>query len=86
MFAVRSNEIEAGYDLRMSPITCLLRTLANADFRSTDGLEACSSPNTVYFTAGGQAPAPRALPDFSQPAAAQPVSTSGSRRAPAPGS
>jgi hypothetical protein len=86
MFAVRANGIEAGYDVRMSPITCLLRTLTNADFRSTDGLETCSSPNTVYFTAGGKPPSPRTLPDFSQPAAAQPVSTSGSRPAPVPGS
>jgi hypothetical protein len=64
LFAVRSASIEPGYDLRMSPITCLLRTLAQNDFRSTDGIDACSSPHTVFFMAGGKPPAPRPLPDF----------------------
>jgi hypothetical protein len=66
LFAVRSAAIEPGYDLRMSPITCLLRTLAESDFRSTDGIDACSSPHTVFFMAGGKPPAPRPLPDFAE--------------------
>jgi Sulfatase len=66
LFAVRSASIDPGYDLRMSPITCLLRTLAESDFRSTDGIDACSSPHTVFFMARGKPPAPRPLPDFAE--------------------
>jgi hypothetical protein len=65
MFAVRSAGIEAGYDLRMTPITCLLRTVVDSEFRSLAGLDGCSSPNTVYFTNVGKSPVPKPLPDFS---------------------
>ena len=65
MFAVRAPGIEPGYDLRMAPITCLLRTLVQSDFRSTSEIESCSSPNTVFFATGGQGPTPKPLPDFS---------------------
>ena len=65
MFAVRSPDIEAGYDLQMTPITCLLRTLVESDFRSTSGIAACSSSNTVFFLTGGRGPTARPLPDFS---------------------
>ena len=64
MFAVRSPRIEAGYDPRMAPITCLLRTLVESDFRSTSKLAACSSPSTVFFMNDGKPPVPRPLPDF----------------------
>jgi hypothetical protein len=64
MFAVRSASIEAGYDVRTTPITCLLRTLVESDFRSTTGIDACSAPNIVYFMTGGKPPEPRPLPDF----------------------
>jgi hypothetical protein len=73
MFAVRSGGIEAGYDLRAAPITCLLRVLAESAFQSTAGIEACSpSQRTVYFMAGGEPPAPRSLPDFWTAPAAEP--------------
>ncbi len=75
MFAVRSASIEAGSDLRTTPITCLLRTLVESGFQSTAGIDSCSSPNVVYFMAGGKPPAPRPLPDFSKSAAPSPVTT-----------
>jgi hypothetical protein len=64
MFAVRSAAIEPGYDLRMTPITCLLRTLVDSNFASTSGIDACSSPPTVFFATGGKTPSPRPLLDF----------------------
>jgi hypothetical protein len=77
MFAVRSAAIEAGTDQRRAPITCLLRTLVESSFQSTAGIESCSSPNVVFFMAGGKPPAPRPLPDFSSGAAPSPVTTAG---------
>jgi hypothetical protein len=64
MFAVRSASIGAGYDLQRASITCLLRALAESDFRSTEGIDACSTPNTVFFQTGGKPPVRRPLPDF----------------------
>jgi hypothetical protein len=74
MFAVRSRGIESGYDTRMTPITCLLRTLVDSGFQSTSGIEACSSPNTVFFDTKGKGPAPRPLPDFATAKTAAPAS------------
>ena len=63
MFAVRSPSIEPAYDSRTAPITCVLRTLVDRSFRSIAGIDACSSPNTVFFMTGGKGPpAPRPLP------------------------
>jgi hypothetical protein len=65
LFAVRSPSIEAAYDLRRTPITCLLRTLVDSSFRSIAASDACSSPNTVFFMTGGKKPPePRPLPHF----------------------
>jgi hypothetical protein len=61
MFAVRSTSIEAAYDIRITPITCLLRGLVDANFRSIAGIEGCSSPHVVFFMTGGK-PVPRSFP------------------------
>jgi hypothetical protein len=37
LFAVRSPSIERGYDTRVTPITCLLRSLVQSDFPSVSG-------------------------------------------------
>ena len=72
MFAVRSSPIDAVYDLRTTPITCLLRSLVDSNFLSIAGIDACSSPNIVFFMTGGKKPPdPRALPDFGQTSAEQ---------------
>ena len=63
LFAVRSPSIEHGYDTRVAPITCLLRSLAQSDFRSLSGLDSCSTPNIVFFM-GSETPQPRPLLDF----------------------
>jgi hypothetical protein len=63
LFAVRSPSLGAGYDSRMTPITCLLRTFAQSDFQSTDGMESCATPRRVYFHGRG-VPQPHPLPDF----------------------
>jgi hypothetical protein len=63
LFAVRAPAIEQGYDTRVTPITCLLRSLAQSDFRSLSSLDSCSSPNIVFFM-GSETPQPRPLVDF----------------------
>ena len=63
LFAVRAPTIEHGYDTRVTPITCLLRSLAQSDFRSLSGLDSCSSPNVVFFL-GSETPQRRPLVDF----------------------
>ena len=63
LFAVRSPSIEHGYDTRVTPITCLLRSLAQSDFRSLSSVDSCSSPNIVFFM-GSETPQPRPLVDF----------------------
>jgi hypothetical protein len=74
MFAVRSGSIEPAYDRRITPITCLLRTLVDRDFRSFAGIDACSSPNTVFFMTGGkEPPAPRPLPVLGTAEGRQPL-------------
>ncbi len=66
LFAVRAPAIERGYDERLTPITCILRSLAESDFRSTSGVDGCSSPNIVFFM-GTDTPQPRPLVDFWTP-------------------
>jgi hypothetical protein len=63
LFAVRSPAIEHGYDTRVTPITCLLRSLAQSDFQSLAGVGSCSTPNIVFFM-GSETPQQRPLPDF----------------------
>jgi hypothetical protein len=63
LFAVRSSSIERGYDERLTPITCILRSLVDSDFRSTSSVDGCSSPNIVFFL-GSETPQPRPLVDF----------------------
>lgn len=63
LFAVRSASLDAGYDLRVTPITCLLRTLVESGFRSTDRLDSCTTTRKVYFH-GNSIPEPHPLPDF----------------------
>lgn len=79
LFAVRASSIEGGYDTRLAPITCLLRSLANSDFRSMTGVDGCSTPNIVYFM-GSETPQPRPLPDFWTSAATQPPVVSAAAR------
>lgn len=66
LFAVRSSSIERGYDERVTPITCIMRSLVESDFRSTSSVDACSSPNIVFFM-GTDTPQPRPLVDFWTP-------------------
>jgi hypothetical protein len=63
LFAVRSPGIEPEYDLRVAPITCLLRTLVESNLTSVSGVDACSAPHTVFFF-GDDLPQPRPLPAF----------------------
>jgi hypothetical protein len=63
LFAVRSPSIEHGYDTRVTPITCLLRSLAQSDFQSLSSVDSCSSPNVVFFM-GSETPQRRPLVDF----------------------
>ena len=60
LFAVRSPGIEAGYDPLTTPVTCLLRTLVESDFRSVAAVNECSFPNVVFFNDH----TPHTLPDF----------------------
>jgi hypothetical protein len=64
LFAVRAPEVKGGYDTRVTPITCLLRTLVRSDFRSVEDTEACSASPVVHFWDGNGPPQPRPLPDF----------------------
>jgi sulfatase-like protein len=63
LFAVRSPSIGHGYDTRVTPITCLLRSLVESDFKSVSSADSCSTPNTVFFM-GSETPQPRPLLDF----------------------
>jgi hypothetical protein len=63
LFAVRSPGIAPRYDLRVAPITCLLRTLVESDLTSVSSTDACSAPHTVFFF-GDDLPQPRPLPAF----------------------
>jgi hypothetical protein len=54
LFAVRSPHIMAGYDRRLAPITCLLRTLVESEFRSFSALDACAATPTVFVTRSRQ--------------------------------
>jgi hypothetical protein len=47
LFAVKSPWLQAGYDRRMVSITCLMRALAQSDFHSVDGLDACTGNPVV---------------------------------------
>jgi hypothetical protein len=49
LFAVRSPRLKPAYDHGTVSITCLLRTLINSEFSSTDGADACSTSRTVFF-------------------------------------
>jgi hypothetical protein len=72
LFAVRSPHLEAGYDLRSTSITCLLRTLVESDFRSAAGVETCSLPNVVFLR-GNKTPTARPAPRFGRIAGDQSV-------------
>ena len=50
LFAVRSPDLEAGYDRRLVPITCVMRTLVESGFRSLSALDACATSPTVFMT------------------------------------
>jgi hypothetical protein len=63
LFAVRSPYLDAGYDKRMAPITCLMRTLVESDFRSVSELETCDARPTVFMSGNGRAVA-MPLPAF----------------------
>jgi hypothetical protein len=63
MFAVRSPDIAPGYDRRIAPITCILWSLVETNFRSADGVDGCAGSPSV-FMAGGGSMAARPLPAF----------------------
>jgi hypothetical protein len=56
--------VAAGYDPRVTPITCLLRSLVQSDFRSVEEIDACSVSPTVHVWNGDAPPQPRPLPEF----------------------
>ena len=62
LFAVRSRHLRPAYDERLTPITCLLRTLVESDFRSASGTDACSTNKVLYFFERN-APGARPFPD-----------------------
>lgn len=65
LFAVRSPHLGAGYDARLAPITCLMRTLMESEFRSVSALEQCAQTPTVFTSSdGGVIATP--LPPFGQ--------------------
>jgi hypothetical protein len=64
LFAVRAPGVAAGYDPRVTPITCLLRSLVQSDFRSVEEIDACSVSPTVHVWNGDAPPQPRPLPEF----------------------
>jgi hypothetical protein len=75
LFAVRSPSIEHGYDTRVAPITCLLRSLAQSDFQSLSGVDSCSTPNIVFFM-GSETPQQRPLPNFWPAVGTRPLAAS----------
>jgi hypothetical protein len=50
LFAVKSPRLHPGYDRRMVSITCLMRTLAQSDFRSVEGLGECTGSPLVFVS------------------------------------
>lgn len=75
LFAVRSPHLAAAYDGRLTPITCLLRTLVESDFRSASGTETCSTNKVVYFF-GGVTPSARPFPEHATWLAGSPATAS----------
>ncbi|MGH9387577.1 MAG: hypothetical protein ACRD2N_25230, partial [Vicinamibacterales bacterium] len=63
LFAVRAPGLEAIYDKRMTPITCILQTLVAQEFQSVAGIEKCSGAQTVFMKTGAN-PVPKPLPSF----------------------
>jgi hypothetical protein len=51
LFAVRAPQLQVGYDRQLTPITCLMRTLATSHFQSVAELGACSGSPIVFFDA-----------------------------------
>jgi hypothetical protein len=54
LFAIRSPHLEAGYDRRLAPITCLMRTLVESEFRSVSALGTCAATPTVFMSGHGR--------------------------------
>jgi hypothetical protein len=54
LFAIRSPHLQAGYDRRLVPITCLMRTLVESGFQSVSALDACAGTPTVFMSANGR--------------------------------
>jgi hypothetical protein len=63
LFAVRAPAIGAGYDRRLAPVTCLMRTLVDSGFSSVSGVEACSA-NPIVFLEVDDRVVPAPLPPF----------------------
>lgn len=63
LFAVRAPDVEAGYDTRVTSITCLLRSLVESDFRAAGDTGGCSTARVVHLL-DGKDPRPRPLPEF----------------------
>jgi len=64
LFAIRSPGLEAGYDTRPVPITCLFKTLVASHFQSADGLAACQSPRVVFMRSDRSTTVSQPLPNF----------------------
>jgi hypothetical protein len=63
LFAVRSPQIDAGYDPREASVTCLLKSLVASTFKSVDGADVCSASRVVFF----EDQTPHLLPRFASP-------------------
>jgi hypothetical protein len=65
LFAIRAPGLEAGYDTRPVPITCLFKTLAASGFHSADDMGACSSERVVFMQ-DGRSTVREPLPDLAR--------------------
>ncbi len=63
LFAVRAPGVARGYDRRIAPITCILWSLVETNFKSADSVDACAGTPSV-FVSRGRSMAPRPLPAF----------------------
>jgi len=66
-FAVRAPRLPAGYERRMAPLPCILKTLVESDFTSLERLDACSANPTVFISGMGRE-IPRPMPEFGEEA------------------
>jgi hypothetical protein len=72
LFVARAPGLEPGYDDRFVPITCLLKSLVDNEFRSLAGLDECVPDPTVFRRQARGMMADTDLPDFRVERSGQP--------------